>query len=301
MRMGNRYAVALVVGALLVLPATAAAVSPTTPTGAAAAKPYLDSRAGDRGQAARAGTTVAAARPSARTRQARTELRRDLGRQGVLNIDPLTGTPRQLLRTDGALSSPRGGDRADIARTSCAPTATRSASTPPTSTGSTCSAARRPRAGSRSCTTASSTAASPPSTTTCASRSTAPGACSPSPARRATTSRSPRSSRASAAPRRSRGCSANVGVERSLPVTSGPSGARRTHELQGRRLRPARALRRRRRREARLARDLPRDLDRVLRRGRRRHERRDPLPPEPGQGRRERRRLPEPSGRQRRR
>ena len=33
----------------------------------------------------------------------------------VLNVDPLTGTPRQLLRTDGALSGPRGGDRADIA------------------------------------------------------------------------------------------------------------------------------------------------------------------------------------------
>ena len=83
MRMGNRHAVALVVGVLPVLPATAGAVTPSTPTGPAAAKPFLDSRAADRAKAARAGTTVAAARPSARTRQARAELRRDLGRQGV--------------------------------------------------------------------------------------------------------------------------------------------------------------------------------------------------------------------------
>jgi len=115
MRMRNRHAVAVAVGAIALLPATATAVTRSQPTGPAAAKPYLDSRAGDRSQAARAGSTVAAARPSARTRQARTELRRDLGRQGVLSIDPLTGTPRQLLRTDGALSSPRAGDRAEIA------------------------------------------------------------------------------------------------------------------------------------------------------------------------------------------
>ena len=36
-------------------------------------------------------------------------------RGGVLSIDALTGTPRQLLRTDGALSAPRAGDRTDIA------------------------------------------------------------------------------------------------------------------------------------------------------------------------------------------
>ena len=115
MRMRNRHAVAFVVGALFVLPATAAAVTPPAPTGVTAAKPYLDSRAGDRDKAARAGTTVAAARPSAQTRQARSDLRSRLGRQAVISIDPLTGTPRQLLRTDGALSSPRAGDRADIA------------------------------------------------------------------------------------------------------------------------------------------------------------------------------------------
>ena len=109
-----RRAVALVLGALLVLPAAAAARTP--PVGVAAAKPYFDSRAADHSRAARAGTTVAAARPSERTRAARSDLKRSLGRGGVLTIDPLTGTPRQLLRTDGALSGPRGGARADIAR-----------------------------------------------------------------------------------------------------------------------------------------------------------------------------------------
>jgi extracellular elastinolytic metalloproteinase len=109
--MKHRHAVALVLGALLVLPATAGAVTPAGPAGA---KPYFDSRAAERGRV-RAGATVAAARPDARTRLARTGLLRHLGRGAVLNVDPLTGTPRQLLRTDGALSTPRGGDRATIA------------------------------------------------------------------------------------------------------------------------------------------------------------------------------------------
>jgi extracellular elastinolytic metalloproteinase len=109
--MRHHHAVALVLGALLVLPATAGAVTAVTPVGA---KPYFDSRAADRGRV-RASATVAAARPDERTRLARADLRRNLGRGAVLNVDPLTGTPRQLLRTDGALADPRGGDRADIA------------------------------------------------------------------------------------------------------------------------------------------------------------------------------------------
>jgi len=111
-----RPVVALVLGALLVLPGTASAATRSQPVGVDAAKPYFDSRAGDRSQAARARTTVAAARPNAATSRARSALKRGLGRQGVLKIDPLSGTPRQLLRTDGALSGPRGGERADIAR-----------------------------------------------------------------------------------------------------------------------------------------------------------------------------------------
>ena len=107
---------ALVVALLLGTAVPAAAVRDDPPAGgAAAAKPFFDSRAGARAAAGRAGTTVAAARPGPRTIDARGELRRRLGAEGVLDVDPLTGTPRQLLRTDGALSSPRGGDRTDIA------------------------------------------------------------------------------------------------------------------------------------------------------------------------------------------
>ena len=113
--MRRTHFLALVVGALLVVPGTAGAATRSQPVGVDAAKPYFDSRTGARSKAADAGTTVAAARPSTQTRLARSTLERRLGRQGVLKIDPLTGTPRQLLRTDGALSAPRGGARADIA------------------------------------------------------------------------------------------------------------------------------------------------------------------------------------------
>jgi extracellular elastinolytic metalloproteinase len=99
----------------LALPAAASAARRPSPT-AGAAKPYLDSRTGARAAAARSGTTVAAARPSARTTAARADLRRALGPGAILAVDPLTGTPRQLLRTDGALSAPRSGDRVTTAR-----------------------------------------------------------------------------------------------------------------------------------------------------------------------------------------
>jgi extracellular elastinolytic metalloproteinase len=110
----GRRCFAIVLGALLALPAVAPArQAPKQPSNA---KPYFDSRSAERAEAARANTTVAAARPSRRTNVARAQLRRELGAQGVLSIDPLTGTPRQLLRTDGALSQSRGGDRVTIAR-----------------------------------------------------------------------------------------------------------------------------------------------------------------------------------------
>jgi hypothetical protein len=110
----GRRSFAIVVGALLMLPAVAPAwQAPKQPSNA---KPYFDSRSAERTKAARANTTVAAARPSRRTNEARAKLRRELGAEGVLSIDPLTGTPRQLLRTDGALSDSRGGDRVTIAR-----------------------------------------------------------------------------------------------------------------------------------------------------------------------------------------
>src|SRR4051794_8162203 len=101
---GFRTVVAIVGAAALALPATASAVGQAAGGGA---KPYLDSRAGARTAAARRGQTVAAARPSARTQAARAALARDLGAGGAVTIDPLTGTPRQLLKTDGALSASR--------------------------------------------------------------------------------------------------------------------------------------------------------------------------------------------------
>ena len=103
-------------GVLMALAAPHVAVAqPNRPDTSADVRPYFDSRAGAREQAARGGTTVAAARPSERTSSARAELRRELGPEAVIAIDPLTGTPRQLLRTDGGLSASRGGDRAAIA------------------------------------------------------------------------------------------------------------------------------------------------------------------------------------------
>jgi hypothetical protein len=58
------HVLALVVAALLAVPGTAAAATRSQPVGVEAAKPYFDSRTGERSKAARAGTTVAAARPS---------------------------------------------------------------------------------------------------------------------------------------------------------------------------------------------------------------------------------------------
>ena len=139
-------ALMVVLAVALALPAAAAAArQPSRASGAA--KPYLDSRTGARAGAARSGTVVAAARPSARTTAARDDLRRTLGRGAILTVDPLTGTPRQLLRSDGALSAPRSGDRDDDrARLPHAPTAKRSASPRPTSPSSRSTAARARRA-----------------------------------------------------------------------------------------------------------------------------------------------------------
>ena len=109
--MRGRVVFALLALAVLASPGAAFAVQRAQST----SKPFFDSRAQARSQAARSGRTVAAARPSAATTRARAALRSRLGAEGVVNIDPLTGTPRQLLRTDGALSAPRGGARRDIA------------------------------------------------------------------------------------------------------------------------------------------------------------------------------------------
>src|SRR3954447_19282470 len=107
-----RLALALALGLVLLVPATASAWR-SPPAGAA--KPYFDSRANTRAAVERGAKSLAAARPSVATVRARTALRKSLGREGVMEIDPLTGTPRQLMRTDGALSSPRAGSRETIA------------------------------------------------------------------------------------------------------------------------------------------------------------------------------------------
>ena len=65
-----RAALGLLLGAVLVMPVTAAAVKRTEES----AKPYFDSRSQARDRAARSGGTVAAARPSAATDRARADV-----------------------------------------------------------------------------------------------------------------------------------------------------------------------------------------------------------------------------------
>jgi hypothetical protein len=63
----------------------------------------------------RDGGAIAPSSAPPTTREARTELRTALGRQGVLDIDPRTGTPRALERLDGTLTAPRRGNPRTIA------------------------------------------------------------------------------------------------------------------------------------------------------------------------------------------
>ncbi len=110
---------------ILVLAATAAATAIVAAPAAgrapaprhAAAKPFFDVRTGHAAVARHSPASRSAGLARTReTREARADLRRRLGRQGVLDVDPLTGTSRSLLRLDGALSAPDEGDRAAIAR-----------------------------------------------------------------------------------------------------------------------------------------------------------------------------------------
>jgi len=93
---------------------TASAANAPSKT-ARAIKPYFDSRAGALATAAKPGGATRFARPSAATTGARVALRASLGSQAVMSIDPLTGTPSQLVRLDGALSGPATGARTTIA------------------------------------------------------------------------------------------------------------------------------------------------------------------------------------------
>ena len=87
----------VVVAALVALPVAAASAQVRPAKSAAQPKPFFDSReVHARPSRARNPYVTATARTSA----ARTAFRASLGRQTVVSVDPLTGTPRQLVRLD---------------------------------------------------------------------------------------------------------------------------------------------------------------------------------------------------------
>jgi hypothetical protein len=111
--------VGLVLLVLAGMPAAARAAPPDpAPT---ASDRFLDVRLAERDQAAATGadTGIAARSPrtAARVADAREALTDDLGRQAVLDTDPLTGSVRQLIKLDGALTAPTGAAPATTART----------------------------------------------------------------------------------------------------------------------------------------------------------------------------------------
>ena len=82
------------------------------PAGAQTSEP------GKRDFDARAGAPARPATPSdAGALAARDRLNAQLGRQGVLDIDPRTGTPRWIGKLDGFLTGPSGDDPADVVLT----------------------------------------------------------------------------------------------------------------------------------------------------------------------------------------
>ena len=77
-------------------------------------RPFLDVRA-ERREAVRRRGDESLRRPGDATRAGRARLRRALGRQAVVAVDPLTGTPRALARLDGTLTGPARGGAVDVA------------------------------------------------------------------------------------------------------------------------------------------------------------------------------------------
>jgi len=94
---------------LVAIPAATAATPPPS-AARSGAKPFFDVRTGASAQSARPARTLPAA-----DRGARGRLVRQLGRQAVLDADPVTATPRVLARTDGTLTSRQPGDAAAVA------------------------------------------------------------------------------------------------------------------------------------------------------------------------------------------
>ncbi len=108
MRPAGAITALLITGVLL---SPAAAIGQGRNAGGAELKPFFDSRAG-----VRAPARTARAGRAARIERARTALRSRLGRSGVLDVDPITNTPRSLTALDGALTGPSGAGRDAIAR-----------------------------------------------------------------------------------------------------------------------------------------------------------------------------------------
>jgi extracellular elastinolytic metalloproteinase len=102
-------AVALAVSAAA-FPAAAGAATPPPSAVRSGAKPFFDVRSAASAPAAKSPRALPAADRSARTR-----LVRRLGRQAVLDADPVTATPRVLGRTDGTLTGGQSGDAAAVA------------------------------------------------------------------------------------------------------------------------------------------------------------------------------------------
>jgi len=111
---------ALLSSVLAFTPGAASAV--TTPSsGTPAGDRFLDVRLGLTGQAPRpasahAGVAARSASAARRVTAAREDLRASLGREAVLDVDPLIGTVAQLQRLDGALTAPSGAPPAAVAR-----------------------------------------------------------------------------------------------------------------------------------------------------------------------------------------
>jgi hypothetical protein len=100
--------------ALMLLPATAGAAAQQSSAAHGGPKPFLDVRDAAVHRARARGARPPRTLPAA-DRAARERLVRGLGRQAVLDADPITATPRVFGRLNGTLTGPRAGDAADIA------------------------------------------------------------------------------------------------------------------------------------------------------------------------------------------
>jgi extracellular elastinolytic metalloproteinase len=94
--------------AIVAIPAAASTVAPPASSARGGAKPFFDVRTTTAGGAR-------ARRLPADDRAARKTLVDALGRQAVLDADPITATPRALGRLNGTLTGAQAGDPADVA------------------------------------------------------------------------------------------------------------------------------------------------------------------------------------------